>query len=229
MNEPDTHLPPSVEADLVALADGNLDLARRVEVQARVAADPVLADALNEQRCALALLATAGAVPMPPALRARVEEIGAQRRSRTRRRLRLWLPAFGAAMATACAAIVLMVAGGGPGIDDVIDAAVRPATAEAAPREQIDGLEFPSYKNWRATGARTDVIGGRTMRTVFYEREGREIAYTIVARPALGGGETRRLLNIDGRPAVQWTKDGHTCLISGDVDAATLNQLVDWS
>lgn len=231
MNEPDTHLPPSVEADLVALADDNLDAARRAEVQARVAADPVLADALSEQRCALALLATAGAVPMPPALRARVEEIGAQRRSRTRRRLRLrlWLPAFGAAMATASAAIVLMVAGGGPGVEDVIDAAVRPATAEASPREQIDGLVFPSYPEWRATGARTDVIGGRTMRTVFYEREGRKIAYTIVARPALPGGEKRRLLEIDGRPAVQWTKDGHTCLISGDVDADVLNDLVDWS
>jgi anti-sigma factor RsiW len=225
MNEQDTHLPPTVEADLVAFADGNLDPARRAEVQARVARDPVLAAALNEQRAALAMLAAAGAVPMPPALRARVAELEAGRR-RARRRLRLWIPAFGAAMATAAAAIVLLAAGGGPGIDDVIGAAVRPATAEAAPRERIDGLAFPHYPGWRATGARTDVIDGRATRTVFYERAGRTVAYTIVARPAVAGGGVRRLVRPDGRPAVQWTRDGHTCLISGDVDADTLEDLV---
>ena len=40
MREPDTHLTPEDEADLVALADGNLDAARRAEVEARVAAGP---------------------------------------------------------------------------------------------------------------------------------------------------------------------------------------------
>jgi anti-sigma factor RsiW len=227
MTEPDTHLPPTVEADLVALADGNLDAARRAEVEARVAAQPRLATALCEQRAALALLATAGAVPMPPALRARVAELEAGR-TRTRRRLRLWLPAFGAAMATASAAIVLMVAGGGPGIDDVITTALRPATADAAPREQIDGLTFPRYDKWRAVGTRADVIGGRATRTVFYERDGKQIAYTIVARPALDGSGERRLLEVDGRSAVQWTRRGHTCVLSGDVDSATLVKLAAW-
>jgi anti-sigma factor RsiW len=227
MTEPDTHLPPVDEADLVALADGNLDVDRRAEVEARVAAEPTLALALTQQRAALALLSTAGAVPMPPALRARVAELEASR-ARARRRLHVWLPAFGAAMATAAAAIVLMVAGGGPGIDDVVTAALRPATAEAAPREQIDGLTFPRYENWRAAGVRSDVIGGRATRTVFYERGGKRIAYTIVARPALDGGGKRRLLTVGGRSAVQWTRDGHTCLISGDVDAATLASLATW-
>jgi anti-sigma factor RsiW len=226
MTEPDTHLPPADEADVVALADGNLSAARRLEVEARVAAQPALAQALSEQRAALALLATAGAVPMPPALRARVAELEAGR-ARARRRLRLWMPAFGAAMAAAAAAIVLMVASGGPGIDDVITAALRPATADAAPREQIDGLSFPHYDKWRAVGARADVIGGRSTRTVFYEREGKRIAYTIVARPALDDGP-RRLLKVDGRAAVEWTRAGHTCLISGDVDPATLVNLATW-
>jgi anti-sigma factor RsiW len=228
MTEPETHLPPDDEADLVALADGNLDPARRLEVEARVAADPVLADALGTQRAALALLATVDAVSMPPALRLRVSEIEA-RGARARRGLRLWIPAFGAAMAAATTAIVLMLASGSPGVDDVVTAALRPATAEASPREQIDGLTFPSYKKWQATGKRADVIGGRETRTVFYERDGKQIAYTIVAGPALEGGEKRRLMKIDGRPAVQWIRDGHTCLISGDVDAATLINLVEWS
>jgi anti-sigma factor RsiW len=224
MHEPDTHLPPSDEADLVALADGNLDGARRVEVECRVAADPALAAALSCQRRALALLATAESVTMPPALRARVCELHAGR-ARSRRRLRLWVPAVGAAMATATAAIVLLVASGGPRVDDVIDAALRPATAQAAPHERIDGLTFPQYEGWRATGVRTDDIGGRATRTVFYERDGMRIAYTIVERPALPGGEHKRLLTIGGRRAVQWNKAGHTCLISGDVDDATLLDL----
>jgi anti-sigma factor RsiW len=228
MTESDPHLPPSDEADLVALADGNLDAASRAEVEARVAASPTLAEALRCQRQALALLATADAVTMPPELRARVCELQAGR-VRPRRRLRIWVPAFGAAMATAAAAIVLMVASSGPGVDDVLVAGLRPATAEAAPHEQIDGLTFPAYENWRATGVRTDSIGGRETRTVFYERDGMEIAYTIVARPAIPGGEQRRLLEIGGRPAVQWTKDGHTCLVSGNVAPATLVDLASRS
>jgi hypothetical protein len=224
MYEPHTHLPPGDEADLVALADGNLDASRRVEVEARVAAEPALAQALSRQRAALAMLATAGAVPMPPELRARVAELELQR-ARARRRLRLWIPGFGAAMAAAAAAVMLMVASGGPGVDDVIAAAARPATADAAPREQIDGLRFPHYERWRAVGARADEIGGRATRTVFYERDGETIAYTIVARPALPGGQQRRLLRLHGRPAVQWNRAGHTCLISGDVDPTTLLDL----
>ena len=215
MTEPETHLPPAVEAELVALADGNLRFERRLEVEARVAASPALADALACQRAALAMLATAGAVTMPPALRARVAEL----QRRRRRRLRLWVPVFGAAMAAAAAAVVLLVASGGPRVEDVLTAALRPATASAAPRERIDGLAFPRYPRWRAVGARADTIDGRATRTVFYERGGRRVAYTIVARPALPG---RGLLTVHGRRAVQWTRAGHTCLISGDVAPAVL-------
>jgi anti-sigma factor RsiW len=219
MHESDAHLSPADEADLVALADGNLDAVRRLEVEARVAAEPGLAGALCRQRAALALLSTAGAVTMPPQLRARVIEL-----ERRRTRVRRWIPAFGAAMAAATAAIALMLASGGPDVDDVISAALRPATAEAAPREQIDGLRFPSYERWRAVGVRADEIGGRATRTVFYERGGRRVAYTIVARPALSEG--KRVRRVDGRAVVQWTRAGRTCLVSGDVSAAVLLRLV---
>ena len=54
-------------------------------------------------------------------------------------------------------------------------------------------MRFPSYEQWRATGERTDVIDGRVdVRTVFYERDGREIAYAIVAGPALSPEDTLR-------------------------------------
>ena len=224
MYEPDTHLPPEDEADLVALADGNVDAARRAEIESRVAAEPALAAALSRQRMALALLSTADAVRMPPELRARVAEL--ERRSlRARRRLRLWIPVFGAAMATAAAAIVLLLASGGPAVDDVLAAAVRPPTAAAASREQIDGLRFPRYEHWRAVGARVDEISGRATRTVFYARDGRTIAYTIVARPALPGGSRPHVVRAGGHPAVQWSRAGHTCLVSGHVDAAVLLDL----
>ena len=66
------------------------------------------------------------------------------------------------------------------------------------------------------------MIDGRATRTVFYERRGRRVAYTIVARPALPGGGQ---LTFHGRRAVQWTRAGHTCLVSGDVDPAVLVDL----
>jgi anti-sigma factor RsiW len=56
------------EADLVALADGRLSPVRAAEVQASVAADPVLAAALAAQRAALGAIAAA-AVPAPAHLR----------------------------------------------------------------------------------------------------------------------------------------------------------------
>jgi anti-sigma factor RsiW len=59
MTTPFPHLPPETEADLVALADGRLHADRRAEVQARVAADPVLAAELATQRAALGALAAA--------------------------------------------------------------------------------------------------------------------------------------------------------------------------
>jgi anti-sigma factor RsiW len=70
MSEPRRQLSPSTEADLVALAGGNLDPARRKRVEARVAAHPVLAAALEGQRAALGAIsaATAG-VTAPPAVR----------------------------------------------------------------------------------------------------------------------------------------------------------------
>ena len=103
MNEPHTHLPPGVEAgrspgvqtplspeveaDLVALA-GNLSPVRRLEVEARVAAEPALAAALEQQRAALSLLAEL-TQPAPLAIRRRVCELRSRRRQI---RLRRWLP-----------------------------------------------------------------------------------------------------------------------------------------
>jgi anti-sigma factor RsiW len=222
MTEPDTHLPPEDEADLVALADGNLPPARRVEVEARVAGEPALAAALEQQRAALALLAGL-TTPAPLELRLRVEELKAHRRRLHRRR---WIPAAFLATASATAALLLLVMSGGPVVEDVLAVGLRPATVPVATGEQVDGLRFPQPDGWQAVGARSDVVDGRTTRTVFYEKGDQRIAYTIVARPALEDGP-RWLKTADGR-AFAWTRNGRTCLISGDVDRAVLDKAADW-
>jgi hypothetical protein len=228
MNEPHTHLPPeveaelppAVEAELVALADGNLSPVRRLEAEARVAADPALADALAQQRAALSLLAGL-TEPAPLELRRRVCELRARRR---RIRLRRWLPIGFVGTATATATLMFLLAGGAPTVDDVVAVALRPATAQPAGTEELDGLRFPRPHDWRAVGVRSDAIGGRAARTVFYERDGRRVAYTIVAGPPLEGDARAR----DDRAVFRWVRDGHTCVISGAVEPALLAKLSRW-
>ena len=108
--------------------------------------------------------------------------------------------------------------------------ALRPATAPAA-LSAFEGMRFPHYEKWRATGERTDVIDGRRVRTVFYERDGRTIAYAIVAGPALRRRRRAvRAVRGDGDVvAVTWTRHGRTCVIAsvgGDADA--LARLAVW-
>jgi anti-sigma factor RsiW len=64
-------------ADLAAAADGTLDPARQAEIEAMAAADAELADALERQRRAAALIRGASAeVQASPELRARLETEG---------------------------------------------------------------------------------------------------------------------------------------------------------
>ena len=223
------HLARDEEADLVALADGLLSGPRRSELDARVAAEPVLAEALERQRAALAMFA-AVALPAPLDLRLRVEELRAARRPR-----RLWARpghAVAAAFALAATLIAFTVLLGGRGqvVDDLLAVALRPATAPAATGEAFEGIRFPHYEKWRTTGARTDVIDGRRVRTVFYERDRRTIAYAIVAGPALDDiGKLRAVRGGGDLVAVTWTRRGRTCMIIGSgVDADVLARLAVW-
>jgi len=248
------------EADLVAYVDGRLEPERRARVEARAASDPAYAAALARHREGHAAVAraveTTGA---PLALRSQVEEMGAARGRRHGRRgpsARTRLggirrPAAGlvaAAVAAVLAAVVLV--GGGPGIDDVAAAAVRPPTAAIAPvpadakllRERYDGVAFPNYVakfGWKAVGTRTDEIGGRATRTVFYEKDGRQIAYTVVGGDALSEpgdasratreGTVLRALKADGRDVVTWRRGGHTCVLSAKgVPRSELLDLAGW-
>ena len=94
--------------------------------------------------------------------------------------------------------------------------------------EKIGAVTFPNYAGkfgWKAVGTRTDEIDGRDTRTVFYEKDGKRIAYTVVDGDALSkpddadkatreGTELRSLTTSDDRTVVTWERNGQTCVLS---------------
>lgn len=144
---------------------------------------------------------------------------------------------------------VLLVSDGGspapPTAREAAAVALRPATSAApanAGYEALDasigGTRFPDWSEgsaggWRASGARTDQVAGRDVRTVFYENDrGARIGYAIAAAPALPaaggrvvnrGGVPMRIYDLDGATAVVWLRNGQTCIVAGrGVAAETL-------
>lgn len=235
MPEPDPHLTEQQLADLAALADGSLDPARADAVRAAADADPALAAEYERQRRAVTLVRSAVAdVQAPLALRERIE--AERTRAPAPRRRRWWLPAAAAAgLGAVAAALVLALGAGAPSVTDTLGAAAQPAAIGVSVDRDTpqllsvarDGVPFPNFAakfGWKATGARTDEIDGRQTTTVFYEQDGREVAYTIVGGDALDvpDGETRTIdgreftvLEADGRTIVTWERGGHTCVLSG--------------
>jgi anti-sigma factor RsiW len=231
-------------AELCALADGTLPAGRRAAVEARVAADPALQELLERQRRSLAATAVLATDVEPPALRAAVEALRPRRVRAGRRRLAGQLA--GATAAAAAAAIALVVVLGGPGGPTVAEAAqlasLAPTTATQAPLDvDVEGVAFPDLSQpvgWRPTGVRYDTLDGRRATTVFYDKDGARIAYVIVGgdglpRPSdapetVAGGVTYHTLDVDGRNAVTWQRNGHTCVLVGAVPDAELLRLASY-
>jgi hypothetical protein len=245
---------PQQLADLSALADGTLDTARRGEVADAIAASPELSALYERERAVVEVLHRARASDRAPeALRRRIERQRPHGRVRVRRRL-----AYGGSLAAALAAVVLaavlILPAGSPGSPSVSQAAAlavrgpaqpAPAPDPAAPgaklRQAVEEVYFPDWSRrfgWRAIGARSDEIGGRRAVTVYYERDGRQLAYTIVSAPALAApaapvrtldGAQLRTLRLGGRLVVTWRRQDHTCVISAAaVPAGELQRLAAW-
>jgi hypothetical protein len=239
----------SLERDLARLADGTLDPADRERVQRRVAASPELEARLREQRRAVAAARSVAQLERAPlALRMEHRVLTARGRRRA--------PVLGLGLAGAAGALVWTFVGLGGGqaaltVAEAATIAARPATAVVAkppdddvtlPRVRAAGLPFPYWEDrfgWRATGVRTDVVGGHTLTTVFYRRGTQHIAYTIVAggalSPAAGAHTAVRAGTIlttsttGGRQVVTWLRQGHTCVLSGrGVPVAAMAQLAAW-
>jgi hypothetical protein len=152
--------------------------------------------------------------------------------------------------ALAVLAVAIVLAGSGPSSLDVRGASALALAPATAPHEQsgdpaylavaVDGVAFPSWEGrlgWYSSGTRTDRVGGRTVRTVFYTNDaGQRIGYAIVAgtpAPAVTGGvfvwrgaTAYRLLSEPGTRAVAWLRDGRLCVLAGrGVSSGTLLHL----
>jgi hypothetical protein len=237
---------------LAQLADGSLRGPERAELEARIASSPTLGAALERQRTAATALRGLE-LQASPALRERISAEGGSGARPPARRRRLHVAgALAGAVAAAALAAVLVVSHGGES-PTVVEAARLSNGAPTGPvaadphnpkllAPDVEGVSFPNWRGefgWRQAGSRTDELDGRTARTVFYENEGKRVAYTIVSGrgiPAPGGSEPRtrngvhlHSLSDGGRRLVTWWRDGRTCVLSSaDVGDRELIKLASW-
>ena len=104
-------------------------------------------------------------------------------------------------------------------------------------------MAFPEWGakfGWETTGIREGEVEGRDATTVYYEKEGKTLAYTIVGGDALDKPDDAKTVTAegtriklfrtgDGRPAATWERDGHTCVLAGaGVPDPKLAELAGW-
>ncbi len=190
----------------------------------------------------------AGAMP------GRIRDRGARRSLASRPSPRLAAAvAFAAAVAVVLALVLTTGAStSAPTVLQASGAGLRTAS-EAAPAESPHnphllaasavGISYPYWGGklgWKAVGARTDTVGGRTVTTVFYTNSrAQRIGYSIVAGSALAipaastavehRGVGFHVLNHAGPTIVTWREAGHTCILTArGVSAGTLMRLATW-
>ena len=250
---PESGITERDERDLVALADGSLAGDRREEVEARVASSPELGAALERQRAGLTALRALDRLAAPAGLRARVNaERSAPSPKVRRRRFQVGFAIAGAVAAVALATVLVLPSGaGGPTISEAAKLNELPATeAPALPdpdaptllQASAEGLAYPNLDGefgWRSAGQRSDEIEGRNATTVFYEREGKRIGYTILSGEGIKAPGSAGKTEIDdvtfssfadnGQEIVTWWREGHTCVLSGKgVSREELVALASW-
>ncbi len=194
------------------------------------------------------LLRTAATTERAPAgLHARVDQlqVGAGGKRGLQPGLRGVVPRY-VGLAAGVAAVLttaLALTLGGAGAPSIAQAAMLAARGPvaSAPRPDpqapgrllaahVGALQFPSWQQqggWKAVGTRTDQVGDRAVTTVYYSDGRSRIAYSIVSAPALGGlktgAEPYATIRPNGRTAVVWEEQNHTCILSStDVSASEL-------
>ena len=248
-------MPEADEAALAAYADGRLGPADRAALEARLEREPALAAALERQRVGLTAITTAAeSVSAPLALRSRIEAMqrdGAAPRRRRRARGWGWLPSAGARGRGARRRRDRDRLQRRPGHRRGArrrdppgrrrrPARPRPAAAPAATRSTTcaspTSRASSAGRPWAPGPTRS---AGRETKTVFYRKEGRRIAYTIVEGEQLawppGADKTERegtklRTFTDGdRTVVTWRRKGRTCVLSAtNVPVDQLLELAAW-
>jgi hypothetical protein len=238
--------------ELTQLADGTLSGAKRTALEERIRTSPELGAALERQRTAVSALRGLD-LTAPAGLRARIEsERERPSASVRRRRFSIAGGLAGAAAAAALVAVLVLPTGsGGPSVVEAAQLSNLPATEQSVPVDPSnpkllaaaeDGVPFPNLAGefgYREAGGRSDELDGRETRTVFYERGGERIGYTIVSGTAIDPpeGAVKHELNdvalssIDDGPKriVTWLRDGRTCVLSADgVSTEELLELASW-
>jgi anti-sigma factor RsiW len=160
---------------------------------------------------------------------------------------------IGSAVA-ATLAVVLVLPGALSGSLSVQDAAAfaterptagAPAGVPGTPQllqERVGNVPFPDYAmkfGWKPVGVRHDSREGRDVTTVYYRKNGRTLAYSIVSGDELDQPDSGRVVKRDAksyhtfrtgdRTFVTWERGGHTCVISADRGTwRELVTLADW-
>ncbi|HLJ02775.1 MAG TPA: hypothetical protein VKT31_05000 [Solirubrobacteraceae bacterium] len=191
----------------------------------------------------------------PESLRERIE--GDRARGRRSTVLPAWLGrrAFaggvGALVVAAVLVIALALPAGTPGLPSISQAAAeamrgatQPAPAAASGRilkARIGGISFPNWSSplgYSAQGVRHSRLGGHPALTVYYERNGEQVAYLILdgrvhwpAVPVQHVGPLEiRALRLDGNAVVTWSHGHDTCLlVSHQLSTAELASLANWT
>jgi len=141
---------------------------------------------------------------------------------------RAWSGAAAALVAVAVAVVLLIPGGAGsPSIASAAALAARGSTLPAPAADptasyrltaMVENLHFPNWqeqhRGWDAVGARTDRLGNRDVKTVYYRRDHQTIAYSIVSSPELASTGASWFKQ-HGRTVFTWRESGHTCLLSG--------------
>jgi hypothetical protein len=223
-------------AELAALADGSLPPERREALERLVAASPRLQALLREQREALEAIRALGDLA-PDRLRESITPV--LDRPRPRRRL-----VAGAAAAGIAAIALLVLSGSEPATPTLAQAAalgaLKPASGKLSDGERAWGIEFPDLERlggWKDAGFRTDQVGNRAARTVYYANDGRRIAYTILSAGSVQVPDGTRSWRRKGRPwyafdqggrtVVAWERHGHMCVVSASgLDGRRLVELI---
>jgi hypothetical protein len=241
---------------LARLADGSLPPRQRVELEEYVAGSYEARWLLARQRHVVSALSGGGPATSPEfrhllAIAELSREDGAQRPAR-RPSPRLALALTVVAMVIVVAAGVKVFGNGGssssPTIASTALLAFHQPTGPAPvanPRDpslleaRLGGVTFPNYARSfgaRASGERTDLTDGRTVRTVYYTlRDGARISYSVLSGPALGEPSSMREQTVRGIPLRMYTehglqvvalvRHGSTCVLAGKVAAGTMAAL----